>query len=262
MTVSFKPLDLLQSISKKWWITALSMVLGGFCVLVLSGFIPPIYESSASFSVTIDYTKTGALSDVQEDQAMRGIGYVITSDDVIEQVVSDVQTQKGAYSSDQFEKESTLDREEFLWALRYRSADPKFAYDVVLAWMERSNALIQDGLIHAQIVDSEIKILWGLEECLERATGQVSIETLCGFTSTKELVNEIAKISSLIHEEKMAAQGLFSPLAVQIVKHPQVPVVPVRHQSNLFIFFGIVSGLLISILIQGIIYMRSSDLAK
>jgi hypothetical protein len=262
MTVSFRPLDLLQSISKKWWIIAIGMISGGICALTLSGFLPPIYESSASFSVTIDYTKTGFLSDVQEDQAMRGIGYVITSDDLIKQVVSDVQTQKGSYSRDQFEKESSLDREEFLWTLRYRSADPKFANDVVFAWMERSKDLLQDGLMHAQIVDSETKILWGLEECLERATGQVSVETLCGFASTNELVNEIANISSSIQKEKMVALGLFSPLAVQVVKQPQVPFYPVRHQRNLFAFAGIVSGLLISILIQGIIFMRRFDLEK
>ncbi|MDO9546455.1 MAG: hypothetical protein Q7J07_06870 [Pelolinea sp.] len=262
MTETFRPLDLLQSITKKWWITAISMVIGGIGALILTEFIPPLYESSASFSVTIDYTKTGALSDVQEDQAMRGIGYVITSDDAIENVVNEVMTISAFYSRDQFEKESFLDREEFLWTLRYRSSDPIFARDVVQAWVERSNTLIQDGLIHAQIVDSETKILWGLENCLELATGQESIDTLCGFASIKELVDEIANISSLIHEEKMAARGLFSPLAVQIVNQPQVPVVPVRHQRNLFVFAGIMSGLLISNLLQVILNKRSFEFDK
>lgn len=262
MTVSFKPLDIFQSISKKWWITTISMISGGVIALILSVLIPPLYESSASFSVTIDYTKTGALSDVQEDQAMRGIGYLITSDDVIEMLINEIKTQTPSYSREQFEEDSSLDREEFQWTLRYRSSDPIFARNVVHTWMENSNLLLQDGLEHAQIVDSETKILWGLEECLQRVTGQVSDVTLCGFYSTNELVNEIANISSSIHEEKKIARGLFSPLSVQIVKEPQIPILPIRHQLNLFVFVGIVSGLLISILIQVIIYQRSLDLEK
>jgi len=262
MADTFNPLDVMRFMVKKWWITALSMIVGGICALVLTNFLPPLYESSASFSVTIDYTKTGALSDIQEDQAMRGLGNLIVSDDVIENVINALNTQLPLYSREQFDKESALDREEFLWTLRYRSSDPIFARDVVQVWVEISKTLIQEGLVHAQIVDSEREILWGLEQCLQHATSQNYVETLCGFASTNEIVDEIVILSKLINEEKKASRGLFSPLAVQIMKNPQIPLVPVRHQRNLFVSAGIAVGLLISFLLQGIIYYRSLEIDK
>jgi hypothetical protein len=194
--------------------------------------------------VTIDYTRTGALSDVQEDQAMRGIGYVITSDEVIESVIDEVRLQQSDYSRIQFDKDSTLDREEFRWTLRYRSSDPALAEKVAIIWADTSNSVIQEGLIHAQIVDSVTEVLWGLEACLERSTGQFG---------------EIAQLSQLIHEEKTQTRGLFTPLAVHMVQQPQYPDSPVRHQKNLLTAAGIVAGLILSILTQGIFYYRGSN---
>jgi len=259
MNKTIKPIDILQSITKRWWITALSMVIGGFCALLLTRFIPPAYEALASFSVTIDYTRTGALSDVQEDQAMRGIGYVITSDEVIESVIDEVKLHQSDYSRIKFEKDSTLDREEFRWTLRYRSSDPALAEKVAIIWADTSNSVIQEGLIHAQIVDSLTEVLWGLEDCLERSTGQFGTANLCGLGSSQNLVNEIVKLSQSIHEEKTQTRGLFAPLAVQMIQQPRYPDFPVRHQKNLLTAAGIVAGLILSILTQTIYYYRGSD---
>ena len=51
--------------------------------LLVSNAIPVTYQSISPITVTIDYARTGTLSDVQEDQVMRGIGSVIESSDVI-----------------------------------------------------------------------------------------------------------------------------------------------------------------------------------
>jgi len=254
MNKIIRPLDVLQSVTKRWWITALSMVMGGFCALLIARFIPPVYEASASFSVTIDYTRTGALSDIQEDQAMRGIGYVITSDEVVESTIDEVKLHQSDYSRVQFEKDGTLDREEFRWTLRYRSSNPALAEKVAIIWADKSNSVIQEGLIHAQIVDSVTEVLWGLEDCLERSTGQFGTADLCGLGSSQDIVNEIAQLSQLILEEKTQTRGLFAPLTVQMVQQPRYPDSPVRHQKNLLTAAGNMAGLIMSILTQEIFY--------
>jgi len=256
MNRTIKPLDIMQLITKRWWITAVGMVIGGFCALLVARFIPPVYEASASFSVTIDYTRTGALSDIQEDQAMRGIGYVITSDEVIESTIDEVRLHQSDYSRIQFEKDSTLDREEFQWTLRYRCSDPALAEKVAIIWADTSNSLIQEGLIHAQIVDSETEVLWGLEDCLERSTDQFGAVDFCGLGGLQEMVDEIAQLSQLIHEEKTQTRGLFAPLTVRMVQQPRYPDFPVRHEKNLLTAAGMIAGLILSILAQGIFYYR------
>jgi hypothetical protein len=262
MADTFRPLDMIEFIVKKWWLIVISMIIFGICALIVSNFIPPLYESSAVFSVTIDYTETGALSDIQEDQAMKGLGNLIGSDEVIEKMIADLHAQSLSISREQFDKSSTLDREEFQWALRYRSVDPKLSKDIVQTWMEMADLLIKESLIHAQVVDTEREYLWSLEECLQYATGQSSTEEICGFSSTKELVDQISFASELINEEKVAARGLFSPLSVQVVKNPLVSLSPVRHQRNLLVFGGILIGLFISILFQGFVYFRRIRLEK
>ena len=262
MNKTFKPLDLLQSIMKQWWMTSISMIVGGFCALLLTQFLSPKYEGSASFSVTIDYTRTGSLSDVQEDQAMRGIGYVITSDEVIDTVVDEVQLLQNDYSKDQFEKESTIDREEFQWTMRYRSSDPKYAEKIAAFWADISFSVIQEGLMHAQIVDSETELLWGLQDCLERVTGPFGKADLCVFNNTQEIIQEIAQMSKSIIEEKKQSRGLFTFLTVHFVQHPQYPNSPIRHQTSLLTGAGIIVGMIMNIIIQGIIFYRGSSIEE
>ena len=259
----FKPFDILLSITKRWWLSVLSMIVGGLCALLFTHFISPVYEASASFSVTIDYTRTGALSDVQEDQAMRGIGYVINSDEVVERVIEQVKLQLSTFSRNQFEKDSFLERGEFQWTLRYRSSAPAFAEKVAHAWVDVSDSIIQDGLLNAQIIFSETDVLWGLENCLERSTGNFSDVDLCGYGSIQELVSEIEELSKSIHERKAQSKGLFSFLAVQIVQRPRYPDFPVRHQTNLLITMGIVAGLVLSVITQVIYYFfRGLDIEE
>jgi hypothetical protein len=262
MVDTFKPLDIFGYIFKKWWLIVLSMIAFGICALILSNFIPPLYESSAIFSVTIDYTETGALSDIQEDQAMKGVGNLIRSDEVIEDVIAKIIDRSLPYSREQFEKGSALDREEFQWTLRYRSSDPIISRDIVQTWVDISNTIIHESLIHAQIVDSQREYLWNLEECIQYTTGQNSADGFCGYSSTEELVDQIGIVSNSINVDKIAARGMFSPLAVQMIKNPQVPLVPIRHQKNLLIFAGTAVGLLFCILIQGIAYFRSLRIDK
>jgi uncharacterized protein involved in exopolysaccharide biosynthesis len=257
MADTFKPLDLIGIILRRWWLIVISMIVFGIFALVLSNFISPLYEASAVYSVTIDYTETGALSDIQEDQAMKGVGNLIDSDEVIEKTLDTLNKHSLQITRDQFEKGSTLDREEFQWTIRYRSSDPILSKDIIQTWMEISDTLIKESLIHAQVVDTEREYLWNLEECLQYATGQSSANQICGFLSIKELIDQISNVSKSINEEKTAARGLFSPISVQIVKKPVVSHHPVRHQRNLLVFGGMVSGLLIMVLFQGISYFRS-----
>ena len=263
MNKTFNPFDILLSITKRWWLSVISMIVGGLCALLFTHFISPLYEASASFSVTIDYTRTGALSDVQEDQAMRGIGYVIDSDEVIERVIEQVKLQLSTFSRNQFEKDSYLERGEFQWTLRYRSSDPEFAEKVAHAWVEVSNSIIQDGLLNARIINSETDVLWGLEDCLERSTGKFSDAGLCGYASIQELMSGIEQVSKSIHERKAQSKGLFSFLAVQIVQRPRYPDFPVRHQTNLLIMMGVVVGLVLSVITQVIYYFfRGLDIEE
>ena len=138
---------LVKKFSERWMVTSALMITGGLLGLLVSQARAPIFESSAVFSVTIDYTQTGALTDIQEDQAMRGVGSVILSDRVIDNTLSAINKESASgLSRTDFLENSFLDREEFRWTLRYRDPDPKVAEMAVNEWSKSADAVIQEGL--------------------------------------------------------------------------------------------------------------------
>ena len=106
MKNSFIPFDLFKQMILRWWLLVLMMIIGGLLGLFFHGFSSAIYEAHARFMVTIDYTRTGYLSDIQEDQAMRGIGSLIGSDLILQRTVKAAQSSGLDISFDELKQKS------------------------------------------------------------------------------------------------------------------------------------------------------------
>jgi len=104
--------ELIVSVSNRWYVLVVLMIIGGIIGLLLTNMFSPIYESSATFSVTIDYTRTGALTDIQEDQAMRGVGSVIFSDIVVNPLLEELRVLDETFTERDFFEGAALDRTE------------------------------------------------------------------------------------------------------------------------------------------------------
>jgi hypothetical protein len=235
------------------------MIAGGLLGFLISQAKTPLYESSAIFSVTIDYAQTGALTDIQEDQAMRGVGGVIFSDLVIDKALSQINKESDlAISRADFLENSFLDREEFRWTLRYRDSDPKNAEMAVNAWAKNANAIIQEGLKHSL---TSIVLLDDLERtkiCLfEFSNGNKQND--CGNNDFDSVVNSINKISAQIQEEKTASLGLFNALSVTLVNKGVSSQTAVLGLRNLMVISGALIGFFLSIIIIAIEEMKRSS---
>jgi len=111
-TDGFVLMDSLKKLVMGWKRVVICMVIGGLCGMGGSKLLIPIYETRAVIAVTIDYTRTGALSDIQEDQAMRGLGSVIDSTQVREQVLMNAQAAGISIDETNLSVNFTLEREE------------------------------------------------------------------------------------------------------------------------------------------------------
>ena len=229
-------------------VTAALMITGGLLGLLVSQVRPPIFESSAAFSVTIDYTLTGALTDIQEDQAMRGVGSVIFSDLVIDNTLSAINKESGSdLSRSDFLENSFLDREEFRWTLRYRDPDPKIAEMAVDAWSENADMTIQEGLAHSLTNLVLQEELANLKTCLfDLSNG--NIQGNCGNRDLDSVFNSINEISTQIQAEKAESQGLFHALSVSLVNGGALPQITTFGQRNLYVLSGAMIGLFLNIL--------------
>jgi hypothetical protein len=239
---------MVKKISERWLITSILMITGGLLGLLISQVRPPIFESSAVFSVTIDYTQTGALTDIQEDQAMRGVGSVILSDQVVENTLSQISNEGNiVITQTDFLENSFLDREEFRWTLRYRDDDPKIAEMVVNAWSKSADAIIQGGLTHSLssiVLQEELEIL--KTDLFDFSNGNIPGNT--GIRDFDSILDSINLISARIQAEKAASQGLFHPLTVSSINLGKSSETAELGQRNLLVLSGALIGFFLNIL--------------
>ena len=231
------------------------MIIGGLSGLLFSHLNPPVYESSASFSVTIDYTQTGALTDIQEDQAMRGVGSVILSDEVFSQTLGQLESEYNLkINQPEFLDNSFLDREEFRWTLRYRDTNPNNAEAVTKTWAKTANTILQDALTHSLVSSVLLDNLNEMKMCLYD-----SGKGYCGFKDLETLTSTISKLSGRIQSEKVDSLGLFSALSVSLVNEGQIYPSLVSGQRNLLVISGALSGLILSIIAAVVKVMKRSS---
>ena len=244
-------LMLIKYISSFWLALSALMIAGGLAGFLFSYVQAPMYESSASFGVTIDYTQTGALTDVQEDQAMRGVGSIFLSDALIEETVSRINRDSSiTMNEDDFRDNTFVDRGDFRWTIRTRDVDPQRAFQIVSIWTAAAQESFEAALTHAQTAESYLGILSDLQGCLQQAAPQLP-GGYCGLDSSDELLQEITNVSKKIQAEKNASQGLLYALSVVLVNDAEQPVMPVRYQTNLLVAAGAIIGLLIGMAFFG-----------
>ncbi len=133
-------MEFLKKLFAGWKKITILMVIGGLCGLGASKIMAPIYETRAVIAVTIDYTRTGALSDIQEDQAMRGLGSAIDSDAVREQVRQKAEQAGISIDRSSMAKNFTLERDDFRWFLRVRDSDAERAATLANLWVRKRSA--------------------------------------------------------------------------------------------------------------------------
>ncbi len=242
-------LEYLKYAGSHWYLLVIVMIIGGLAGLGATTFLPEVYESNAAFNVTIDYTQTGMLSDVEEDQAMRGVGDIIFSDEITNETLAALEEQGMQLTKDEFYDNAIFDREEFRWAIRYRDADPQIAYTVVETWGREADRVLQDSLEHARLASSYQGVLTGLESCLQRTTGAGSGVEDCSLENIDNILMEIEQISALIKTEKELSKGLLPALSIQMLEEAKVPSRPMRYQVNVLVLNGALIGLLVMLVI-------------
>jgi len=247
-----------KKFSERWMVTTALMIAGGLLGLLVSQVRPPIFESAAIFSVTIDYTQTGALTDIQEDQAMRGVGSVILSDRVIKTALSLINKERGTvFSQSGFLDNSFLDREEFRWTLRFRDPDPKIAEMAVNTWSRSADAAIREGLAHSLSSKSLLEDLEIMKTCLFNLPNGDS-QTNCENSDLNSVVKSINEISAQIQTEKAASQGLFHALSVSLVNSGISSGTAELGQRNFFVLSGALVGLFLSMIMSLVEEMKRS----
>ena len=145
----FTPLDEFNRLFRFWWLIALSMLLGGLAAYVFHTANPPVYEAKATIVATIDldiFPFTGVREDLiqyNEDMALGTVEGVLRSKEVTEALFSAAQAQAITLDANTLARNSTIERKQDIWEVRYRNSEPATAQTVANLWMEIGYAAMQ-----------------------------------------------------------------------------------------------------------------------
>jgi hypothetical protein len=211
MNQSFSPIDAFNRILNSWWWVFLFMLLGGAVGYGIHAFRPPEYESTAKISFNIDYTHSGQLSDVEEDQILGVAGDVIGSTAVLEKVVSAAQAQGISIDLPVLKQSVFQERKAYIWVMRVRQASPRQAAALAGLWGDAAYAALTDGRSHAQNAELLQRNLDGLVSCMQQSVSELPAQALC--TQDLPVIQDgIKQVGAKLQVEKSAGQGISSAL--------------------------------------------------
>ncbi len=153
-----KELDPIQIINKTlnlWWVTAVAMLLGGLLGFGFSFWHTPVYEATARFYVTVDISKYGDrnITERDEDLALAGIQDTLWSNEVLQAIAQESQSQKLPVNMATLIQDATTERGNAYWYLRYRNSDPAVAQKFVNIWAQKGYAALLTRIAGHQLVD-------------------------------------------------------------------------------------------------------------
>jgi hypothetical protein len=245
----FVLLDFLKKTLAGWKRLVLLMIVGGLVGMGISKFQQPVYETRAVVAVTIDYTRTGALSDIQEDQAMRGLGDVIESDGVLDRVISDAEHAGFSIDRAWIAEHFTLEREEFRWFLRVRDTDAEWAASLANIWIDNAVEVLDNAMQHTLIAAHLQQYLDSLEYCLERQSAQSMLAEPCAGIDFDYLYGEIQKTAVEIGNQQKSGLGLMPTIQYFIAEEASVNTQPAQNTRGVLVFSGALLGFLMALLI-------------
>ena len=243
----FTPLETVHLILKRWWLLVLFMLLGAGAGWLFHSLQAPVYESRAVFASSIDFSKTGELSELQEDMVIVLIGDVIKSTSVINETLSAAAVEGFVIDPVEFEKSRFLERSNNHWVLIVRDADPEKTARLVNLWAEAALGHLNAAFAHslsARAIESELE---SLNSCLEGAEEGQSENSLCNYEGISQLQKEIDLNLERLQTEKELSQGLLADSSASLVSTADIPNSPILFGQNSAVLFGSFAGLVLGL---------------
>ena len=138
----FSPYNYFIRLIDFWWVVALATFIGGLFGFIFFQLNPPIYEATATYTVTIDL-ETFPIQDFpqdmlqyNEDMALNTTKSILLSPEVRQQVVTSVNEQGISLTPEELVKNYTIERKHDIWELRYRSENPQDAQTIANTWAD------------------------------------------------------------------------------------------------------------------------------
>jgi uncharacterized protein involved in exopolysaccharide biosynthesis len=247
MSEFFTPLDTIRDLFRFWWFIALTIIIGGIAGLIFFTLRPPIYESKASISISIDFVYTGKLTDIEEDHALGVVGDILFSSEVLEAVVLQAQSKGWEVSLDQLLSSVYPERRFYVWQIRVQNEDPDLAAHLANLWLEEASRDLANAAQHAKNADSFQRKVDALESCFHAVTSE-PVHAFCNKQNLVEIQMELANTGNQVQQELLASQGVLAGTGFTVSEQGYPARKPLLFGRNSVIFSGMMIGFLAGII--------------
>ena len=239
---TFSPIQELIAPGKRWMGVFVFMVLGALAGYGFHLITPPEYSSSAAITFTIDFTRTGELTDVETDIAIVTAGDIVASSAVIENTLEAGYAAGLPEGSFQFETNAFLDRYSFRYELVVENADPKIASQWANLWAEEAKSVLTDARMHALNADNIYKQMLSIQNCLQQPVLQEPVTTSCHEQTLAELQEKLTEFNAAYLEEKESSLGFLPAMDFSLTRNADPAENPGRHQIGVMVLGGALLG--------------------
>ena len=246
MEKSFYPRDTLEQAIHNWWLIVLLMLLGGGAGLLFSLSRPPLYDAKAVFTTSIYSTETSQMTDVEVDQAIGIVGDIISSTDVMTQVLQKAKSAGVSSDVTALNAMASIDRKNYQWEIHIINRNPNTAVLITNLWADVAVNSVNDAFQHALLARDYQRYLDSLESCLEKSVAVQPAQSICNRSNLANIQSELAKTGVLFKQEKQASQGLLPIVLVSLSQKAQQPSGPALFGRNQCVFSGAMIGFLLA----------------
>ncbi len=242
---AFSPRETLDRALRTWWLVALMMVLGAGVGWGVHRMQPPVYEAKAAISVSIDFTHTGALTDVEEDYAIGVVGDVIGSSAVMDAAA--VAAQQEGYAAAGLAQNAYLERYNNVWTLRVRDPNPQAAAGLANQWAQAAYSTLSDAHSHALAADRLIRLQNSLQSCLEQSVASGPVQAVCALNNLDTIQADLADMGATLQQEQLASQGILAYTSFALTGKAEPPASPAIYHQGQMMLAGALIGLVLAV---------------
>ena len=253
----FTPMQVVGWLRQSWYGLFLFMVVGGLVGYGLHWLIPPKYSSSSALTFSIDYNRTGELTDVETDIAIVTIGDIISSTQVIKSTLAAGAELGLPAESFKLYKTAYFDRYSYRYELVVLNPDNEIAAQWANIWVEESARVLVEARMHALTAEILYKQLVSMQDCIEKAAVIEPISANCEYLSIPEMQTLLKTYNTSYLTEKELSLAYLPAIDFAITEYAEPSASPGRQQAGLLEFGGAMLGLLAYF---GFILIRKSSI--
>lgn len=244
MQETISPLSWVERVIRFWWLIAFFIVLGGLAGWAFSGLRQPVYEVRVEFPVAVDLTRTGEITQFEEDQAIGAAGTIITTEPVLSQVAADAQAIGIQTDAAGLLKIASYERRSYRWVLRVTGTSAQATEKLAQIWSARGWAALLNAQEHAEQAAAIARYQASLTACLENYVPVEPGEVVCANFTFEDLQANLASSGLELAAEKQAAGEMMAGMVIGQPEVSEIPADPVRYGTNSLVLAGMGIGLL------------------